>query len=85
MKVVKEGNWTSPWSYKVICPDADCGATLLVEEKDVKAGGYRHDNCESYHVDCPVCGSCVDMPISSISPRVKRVADARRPIKHYDD
>ncbi len=85
MKVVKEGKWNNPWSTEVVCPEADCGATLLVEEKDVVAAGEKYDKCSGYHVTCPVCGKTVPVPSAAVSPRVKRAAENRRPSYHSSD
>ncbi len=82
MKVIKEGKWNNPWSVEVVCPEPDCGATLLVEEKDVVAEGDRYYDCKGYYVLCPVCGKKVTVPAASVSPRVKRAAQDRRPSRY---
>lgn len=83
MKIVSEGKWNNPWTLEVTCPCADCGAELMVEEKDVKASGYRYESGAKYSAACPVCGQFISLMSSAISPRVKRDADARRSERPY--
>jgi hypothetical protein len=53
MKVLKEGNWKNPWSMEMVCDEHDCGATLLVEEEDVKPVDYSKK--KDYYAECLVC------------------------------
>ena len=80
MKVLKEGNWKNPWSKEIDCSVKDCSATLLVEEKDLKAPTRYEDDSARYIFTCPVCGKDNDLSCKGLPNRVKETLDTKRTV-----
>lgn len=74
MKVLEEGGWRNPWSKEVQCSEKECGAKLLVDEKDVKPVDYGN----GYYVNCPICDQSVNFNAKDIPLRMRRELDKKR-------
>ena len=82
MKVLEEGKWKMVWSMESLCSEKECGAKLLTEEGDVSA--VYDSSPAKYSALCPVCGSCLYLPVASIPLRVKVEADKKKKWSPFD-
>lgn len=83
MQILKEGAWKNPWSHEYTCKEKECGATLLVEESDVKAPDYQsHDY---FAFECAVCGHSNALPSADLPLRIKKILNTKRKARYSDD
>lgn len=78
MRLIEEGKWKKPWSIEVVCSEKECGAKLLVEEKDVKPVDYN----SGYYTECMICEAQIKITDNSIPLRMKVILDKKR--KYHD-
>ena len=81
MKVLAEGKWKVPWEGERDCGTAQCGAKLLVEERDLFAIDYS----DAFGFTCVVCGKVTRVPRSEIPERIKEKLEKTRVVNtDYD-
>jgi len=82
MKIIEQGGWANPWFQECRCSQKGCGATLLVEEKDLKPCGYKGTSAPFGKFTCPVCGH--ETTVSDLPPRLVQALDKKRISDYYD-
>jgi hypothetical protein len=69
MKVLDEGKSGLLWKdLEKLCSNDECGAKVLVEEKDVKRDSEDYD----FFVSCCVCGSSIIISDSDVPFKLKQ-------------
>ena len=76
MKALEGGKWKMPWTIEAVCSEKQCGAKLLVEEKDVKPIDYSERN--DFYAECAICGTQLHIPVASLPLRLQKILNKKR-------